>query len=72
MTQRHFQPLPVPFLESVESRCGGGRPGIDIAVQGFIAIPELLPFAFGIPPPVPVGHQLFGTELLQIFSVHFG
>jgi hypothetical protein len=48
-SQGGLQSLPVPFLKSVEACRGGGSPGINIAVEGFIANPELLPFPFGIP-----------------------
>ena len=67
-----FQFSPVAFLEAIKTGCGGCRAGIDVAVQCFVALAHLLPFANGEAVTVTPGHQLLGAELLDELGVDFG
>ena len=68
-TDLSFQFAPVPFLEAVEAGGTRRRAGIHVAVQGFVALAHLLPFAHRVAVAVAPGHQLLGAQLLQVLGV---
>jgi hypothetical protein len=59
----------VAVLKAVQARGAGRRSGVDVAVEGLVALAQLLPLPHGKAIAVPAGDQLLGAELLEEFGV---
>lgn len=63
---------PVAFLETIQSRTGRGRAGVDVAVQRFIALAHLLPLAHRESVAVAAGDQLTNSTSFEVIGENVG